>query len=251
LAINRILVGFLALILIGVVHPSHAVTEEIIFQNGNTAGFLGFEIDRFKIISDFMLDEDATLTDVHFVMTFSVDSRSFNRPIGYTIFGDSSGSPDTTNVIGSGTGVNMQMTELAPGGTRFEVSFDLENPIALDANVRYWLGLHIEPDYATISEDPRWATTNADFDRPTWFTTSANIASLVGGNDGPWFQLTSKIQDDAGGNDQIIGGTIIPIESTTLLLAGMQTSTLWILPAISGMLGAGAYYIIARRKKHN
>ena len=199
-----------------------------------------------------MLDEDATLTDVHFVMILSGGVTSFDIPIDYKIIGDTGGTPDTNNVIGSGDAVNVEMMRLAPGEPRFEVWFDLDVPIPLDAGVRYWLGLHAGTRFVNIMpDDPKWAVTDRDVGRPTWFATSGNLEDLqlVGGIDAPWFQLTSKKQDGSGGNGKVIGGEIIPIESTGLLLAGMQTSAFWMLPALAGIAGAGAYFVRTRMNK--
>ena len=253
-AINRLLAGILALILIaGVAQSSEADPEDIIFENGNNAaGTVGFEIDQFIIIEDFMLDEDATLTDVHFVMILSGSVTSFDRPIDYKIIANTgSGTPDTSNIIASGNAVNVVMTELIPS-TRFEVDFDLATPVTLDADVRYWLGLHVGSNYANLSEDPRWTVSDVqNIGANTYFATSDSLTGLgvVGGADEPWFQLTSKKQVDDGGNGKVIGGEIIPIESTGLLLAGMQTSAFWMLPALAGIAGARAYFVRTRMNK--
>ena len=45
-----------------------------------------------------------------------------------------------------------------------------------------------------------------------------------------------------------IGGEIIPIETTVLLLAGAQTSALWMLPLLGGAAGIATIYI---KKKRN
>jgi hypothetical protein len=45
---------------------------------------------------------------------------------------------------------------------------------------------------------------------------------------------------------RLVGGEIIPIESTALLLAGIQSSAIWILPAIFSAVGIGL--VLLRRK---
>ena len=45
-----------------------------------------------------------------------------------------------------------------------------------------------------------------------------------------------------------VGGEFLPIDSTALMLAGLQTSALWILPAVAGLAGTG-YYLIRFRNK--
>jgi len=46
-----------------------------------------------------------------------------------------------------------------------------------------------------------------------------------------------------------VGGELLPIDNTALLLAGIQSSAIWMLPAIAGAAGAGAYIIKTRLNK--
>jgi len=48
--------------------------------------------------------------------------------------------------------------------------------------------------------------------------------------------------------DVPVGGKIIPIDSTSLLLAGIQSSAVWMLPALAGVAGGAIIYI---KKKRN
>ena len=50
-------------------------------------------------------------------------------------------------------------------------------------------------------------------------------------------------------NPPPVGGEFLPIDSTALFLAGIQSSAIWMLPAIAGAAGAGAYYIRTRMNK--
>ena len=50
---------------------------------------------------------------------------------------------------------------------------------------------------------------------------------------------------------QPIGGELLPIDSTALLLAGLQTSAIWMLPILAGAAGVGAFYIKTRMNKDN
>ncbi len=47
----------------------------------------------------------------------------------------------------------------------------------------------------------------------------------------------------------IVGGELLPIDSTALMLAGLQTSAIWMLPILAGAAGIGAYYIKTRMNK--
>jgi len=40
-----------------------------------------------------------------------------------------------------------------------------------------------------------------------------------------------------------VGGELLPIDNTALMLAGLQTSAIWMIPIVVGAAGAGAYFI--------
>ena len=46
-----------------------------------------------------------------------------------------------------------------------------------------------------------------------------------------------------------VGGEFLPIDSTALLLAGLQTSAIWMLPILAGAAGVGVFYIKTRMNK--
>jgi len=47
----------------------------------------------------------------------------------------------------------------------------------------------------------------------------------------------------------VVGGELLPIDSTALVLAGLQTSAIWMLPVLAGVAGSafGVLYIKSRR----
>jgi len=49
----------------------------------------------------------------------------------------------------------------------------------------------------------------------------------------------------------VVGGEFLPIDSTALVLAGLQSSAIWMLPVLAGAAGVGAYYIKTRMNKDN
>ena len=51
------------------------------------------------------------------------------------------------------------------------------------------------------------------------------------------------------GCEIVVGGELLPIDSTALLLAGLQSSAIWMLPILAGAAGASAYYIKTRMNK--
>jgi len=46
-----------------------------------------------------------------------------------------------------------------------------------------------------------------------------------------------------------VGGEFLPIDSTALVLAGLQTSAIWMLPVLAGVAGAGLYLVKFRMNK--
>jgi outer membrane protein assembly factor BamB len=49
-------------------------------------------------------------------------------------------------------------------------------------------------------------------------------------------------------NGDIVAGEIIPIDSTALMIAGLQTSAIWMLPILAGAIGTGAFIIRSKLK---
>jgi len=47
----------------------------------------------------------------------------------------------------------------------------------------------------------------------------------------------------------VVGGEFLAIDSTALFLSGIQSSAIWMLPALAGIVGTGAYYIRTRMNK--
>jgi len=80
-------------------------------------------------------------------------------------------------------------------------------------------------------------------------------------------ELISRVEivETTGGNSRVgviddvrfelvditVGGEFLPIDSTALLLAGLQSSAIWMLPVLAGAAGVGAYYIKTRMNKDN
>jgi len=52
-----------------------------------------------------------------------------------------------------------------------------------------------------------------------------------------------------GGGDEMVGGEFLPINTAALLLAGLQSSAIWMLPVLAGAAGVGAFYIRTRMNK--
>ena len=51
---------------------------------------------------------------------------------------------------------------------------------------------------------------------------------LFGGDQGE--EITQLVMDTISFDDEVVGGELLPIDSTTLMLAGLQSSAIWMLP---------------------
>jgi hypothetical protein len=49
-------------------------------------------------------------------------------------------------------------------------------------------------------------------------------------------------------NQRIVAGELLPLDSTALLLAGIQSMTVWMVPTVLGLAGAGVYLVKFRAR---
>jgi hypothetical protein len=138
----------------------------------------------------------------------------------------------------------MDIDPLDPEDGIVEIWFDFEDGVPLDGGVPYWFGLKYADFFSEIDPEPKWIATTSQIDdeaRET-FTLSPGPGDWDGAdNSGYFFQLT--VHDDT------VGGEFLPIDTTALMLAGIQSSAIWMLPALAGIAGAGAYFVRTRMNK--
>ena len=259
---NRLLAGTLALVLIaGFVSPASAEElretfvdppddishsdfldiaefDDIIFDNGGEPALNGgliisiFESSQRTVAEDFTLDNDMFVTDFHFILD------EFGTPletdIQFFIFDDDNDKPG--EILTSGFSQNLVRE---PIDTTFaEIWFDLDEPFLAEAGVKYWFGIttDVELDFVyswgRSSEGEGKSCTTSVF--PPEFDACPE------GNHS-WFLLS--------GHSPLVGGEFLPIDSTALVLAGFQTSAIWMLPVLAGVAGSafGVLYIKSRR----
>jgi len=91
---------------------------------------------------------------------------------------------------------------------------------------------------------------DADFDD----STGGCLLELV--NDGTWSTIdffgTCDVER-AGTYEittiQVVGGELLPIDSAALMIAGLQSSAIWMLPVLAGIAGTGFYLVKFRTNK--
>ena len=98
--------------------------------------------------------------------------------------------------------------------------------------------------------DPCWGQTT------TWGY-RADVTSLISGNGNGAHSITLPSVGLREGASLVIihdskgpvGGELLPIDNTVLLLAGLQTSSIWMIPTLAGLAGSGFYLIKFRTNK--
>ncbi len=93
-------------------------------------------------------------------------------------------------------------------------------------------------------------TTYDDSLQCVWFRVSAFDSRSVNNSDGPgvrtiWLKLDPSTSQ-CGGGDTPVGGIFIPIDTSSLLLAGVQSISMWMIPVVVAGIGVGVF-VIKRR----
>lgn len=252
----RVLAGTISLILIVGFAPSVFAQTPEIYENTNQNSGLstisshdnevydngpsdagGVEVESFVIADDFVLNARTMITDIHF-QTFEFAGPVWDGTIEYFIYDDANGEPG--NLLTSGNGQNLVKNNL--GGTAYEYSIDLDTDIELDGGVTYWLAIHLAANYDDQLPNPDVfiAMTNqidgnsiqaavGDFD---WFPSFSQDMVFI---------LTGHLPDT------VVGGSLLDIDSTSLLLAGTQSFS-WMIPVVFSGIGIGLFVF---RKSEN
>jgi len=224
-----------------------ATTESdnpIIYQNGNNPILGGgLFIDDRIVADDFVLPFNNVVTDAHFAFICTDPNNCPNiEPLLYFILADNGGLPGA--VIDSGTGVNVMVMQIGdPNDSFFEVWFDFENGVPLDGGTTYWFGLKYTAAFGFIDPEPQWLLTDViTGNTPALAFVNPPAPGDWGSfsNVDIWFQLTG---------DTAVGGEFLPIDSTALMLAGLQSSAIWLLPVLAGIAGTGFYLVKFRTNK--
>ena len=62
-------------------------------------------------------------------------------------------------------------------------------------------------------------------------------------------QFTQTFSQEPVPEPPVVGGELLPIDSTALMLAGLQSSAIWMLPVLAGIAGTGFYLVKFRTNK--
>jgi len=212
---------------------------DIIFNGGSSNfdtqwAFNGFPIPSGvsqAVADDFVLNEDSFVTDVHFDIFIDVFP---DPPVSYNVifYDDDQGLPG--NVIAERSAVGIHNMDL--GQASFRVWFDLDVPVSLDGGVTYWL----EINHPTLMAG--WWTTDTQFGNSGAFrTTGPCCMDWTPFSDfGP--PESSAINFVLTGHSTVVGGELLSIDSTSLILAGAQSFS-WMIPVILSGIGIGLFVV--------
>jgi len=212
----------------------------VVYSNGNGPILAGGFIDDRILAEDFVLVNPWIITDAHFAFgCFDLNDCPNIEPLLYFFFEDNNGLPGA--VIDQGTATNVEVMQFGdPDDFIFEVWFDLQDDIPLDAGTTYWFGLKYTSNFGFIDPEPFMLQTDQAIGNfPAQSFDGTNWIELTDALD-LWFALSST---------RIVGGELLPIDTTALLLAGAQTNALWILSALAviGSIAFGALYLTTKK----
>jgi len=122
-----------------------------------------------------------------------------------------------------------------------------ENPITIEITDLDWVGQPGIIVGASIVGGPSafGETVQVTGPHSVEVVVNANDASPVGGT---FLSILVQLETDHSGNGAV-AGEILPIDSTALFLAGMQSSALWLIPSVVGIAGVGYYVLRAKMNK--
>ena len=219
-------------------NPITTQTDEdnVIFDGGRAAfeSALVFQSPLAIIADDFVLNEEVFLTDVHFDVNQMVpDLLEFD----FFIYDNDNGNPGSLIVQGSAVNVHRESFDPdAFGGESFRYWFDLDPPVLLQADTIFWLRI----DQTNVGPfEALWYISNSPFGNKLSFSSDGGQTWMKQGVDTSLnFVLT-------GPPPSVVGGELLPIDSTALLVAGVQANALWLIPVIVAAIGIGI--VIARK----
>ena len=211
-----------------------AAAAIVLYSDPLAGGLIGLSWSVNIVADDFVLTSDETVTDIHFFISSSVP---WDENVIYTIYADNAGEPGL--IIDSGTLVNVvtQLDDLGVGANfSFIVDGDLPAPLDLVAGT-YWLSLETpSPHPSTIILD------NTPVGAEALFSTDGGVTwNIASAGSGVPFDIT--------GLDVLVGGHLISIDTTALLVAGAYTMTPWLILGILSAVGIGLAVFTLKRSR--
>jgi len=243
---QKLLAGALALVLVaGMTSPAFAGSPVIYDESLDGELVFVFPLN-FPMADDFVIDTDTTITDFHVLIAESPDG--FDGFVQYAIYEDDNGLPGIPILGGSGTAQGSVIDDesfpcISGGIICFEFWADLETPVPLEPGT-YWI------EFSGTSTDAGIALDDVVF--------SSEVAGFVGF----WVPISEALTSDPVGfsfsitgevdlppePDTQVAGELLPLDSSALMIAGLTSMSVWMIPTVLGLAGAGVYLVKFRKQ---
>jgi len=219
-----------------------------IFDNGLPDEANSWRIEGGVRAEDFVLQSNTVLTDVH-IFTFE-EPDLFDGNIEWWIFEDDSGKPGQIHANGIGISINRNFILFNGVDESWETDFDLDNPVALQGGVIYWIGIHFTDTFGDKGNGIRWITTDS--------SGSFGAVNHISSTDNPfiWNPAENAGLDDGnlaffltGNQVTQVAGELLPLDNSALMIAGLTSMSVWMIPTVLGLAGAGVYLVKFRANR--
>jgi len=183
----------------------------------------------------FELTDAATITDIHIWVE---DDPGFDNIVRYIIYQDAAGEPGATIDEGIGIITMVNPVPAFPGsgscaneGDCLDVWMDTVSPIPVAAG-SYWVGIdNGAGNWQVVGEFRDGMIANSSDDGLSWTVISG--AEL-------FFLLTGLVNQ--------VAGELLPLDNSALMIAGLTSMTVWMIPTVIGLAGAGVYLVKFRKQ---
>ncbi len=266
--VNRLLAGTLALVLVaGLGTPAFAGGPQITLADLLAGQSIVFGDKEFKNFRNFLSNSNganASPVDPAFI---EVNPISVSNEVGLEFSNVFKGSSSEMIVRGESDQITVfefDVVVLDPNlaindntlefglGTIFGAGTIGTSSLLIEENVKDALGNNLASKQ--VFTDTIGNFQNPDhktFPPQSQITVNVNIVLAVASSNGQSLVDDIRItfsQTQISDNGPV-GGELLPIDSTALMLAGLQSSAIWMLPVLAGVAGIGAYYIKTRMNK--
>jgi len=218
-----------------------AAAMTIIFDNdppnGNVGCFFAVVPGTYTCASDFTLVSSSTVIDAHF-WAFDGFFGVFDDDVKWAIYQDIGGVLQTP-AIASGVGINITTDPFfVPGSVGcdedtgivicFEVWMDLDNPVNLPTGT-YWFA---------IESTPNW---------DIFVSPGGDGLNLCEGAGCQNFELFENSDLPFILTGHPVAGELLPLNTSALMIAGLTSMSVWMVPTVLGLAGIGVYLVKFRK----
>jgi len=250
LKLNKLLVGILALVLIA------GLGTPVFAQTNLSAGMDPADVEGVATPQS-VLSPQQNCSDIDYIFTGTgsgtLDSVPFpSSDFTVTVWANTCdvmeiffpgvftvlATAAKVDIDGVGTVQVTEETGVFANNPNDALGWSFFNGDNLDFDIWDFFNVLPPPYDLTTDFGPVFAANPPGFFAPV--STDSGLLLITGITDGTF---VAELKDD------MVGGELLPIDSTALVLAGLQTSAIWMIPLLAGVAGSafGILYIKSRR----